>query len=299
MRGQIFTFWRPFVLAAIIGALVLGTSSCNRNMPNGGVPIYLQIDSAKVVLSPGSPLGSSSSSIPGTWVTTGSQNLGPYEMPIDIPVLASGSVPLAISAGIYDNGIVNSPVEYPFYAPDTLTITNAIPGRVYHIKPVYSYYTYVQPALIENFDADNAFSNVTPVTNRADSDVFEGLRSGGIILSPSVDSLTATQIQPVVITTLANQAYLELNYKLPNANVLLDVGVIASLYSNGQVTQTTTYDKVVLTAPVGVWNKVYIDFNAEVGGNPNYSFQLYFTGYHQPYGPQDTVFLDNIKLLYH
>jgi hypothetical protein len=295
MPGSKYTFFKTFLFITVIAGLLFTISSCNP-LPNNGVPIYLQIDSPKVVVT-NPTLGSSSFSIPGVWATTGSHNLGAYEMPITIPVLAAGGVSFAVSAGIYDNGVVSAPVEYPFYAPDTFTIQNAIPGHVYHHKPTYNYYSYTQYAIVENFDNDNQFTNITPVSNAADSDVYEGLRSGGIVLSSTVDSLTALQTNGVVITTNGRQAYMELNYKLPNVNTLLDVGVIATLYSNGSVTQTTVFDKLILTNPIGVWNKVYIDFNSEIGANPGLTYQIFLTGYHSP-GQQDTVFVDNVKLLY-
>jgi hypothetical protein len=301
MRIHTYTFFRGFVFTTIVAMLVYSISGCTR-LPNNGVPIYLQIDSPKVVSN--AFLGSASSNIPGVWATTGSHNLGAYEMPVNIPILASGSIPIAISAGIYDNGIVNAPVEYPFYIPDTFTIPNAIAGHVYHHKPTYSYFAYTQVALNETFDADNGFTNITPVINRADSNVYEGLRSGGIVLGTSVDSLTAIQSQAVSVITNGRPAYVELNYKLPNANVLCDVGIVASMYSGGQLSEQTVIPKIVLTNPIGVWNKVYLNFSndigtfdTEIGADSTALYQVYFTAYHN-LGQQDTVFLDNIKLLY-
>ena len=287
--GSKITFFRPFVSMVIIAGLIFSISACN-NLPNNGVPIYLHIDSPSVVSN--SYFGSSSFVIPSVWATTGSHNLGAYEMPVDIPILAGGSVSVALSAGISDNGIISAPAMYPFYRPDTFTIPNAIPGHVYHHKPVYNYFSSTQVAFNETFDASNTFTNITPETNT----VFEGFRSGGIVLSSSVDSLTATS-RSYVINTNGRESYLELNYRLNNANVLCDIGVIATLYSGGQITQQNVYDKIVLTSPIGQWNKIYINFDNEIGANPNYNFQVYLTGYHTP-GQNDTVFLDNIKLLY-
>jgi hypothetical protein len=298
MAGSKYTLFKTFLFIAVITGLLFTISSCNP-LPNNGVPIYLQIDSPKVQVPLNSNLGSASYSIPGVSATTGSHNLGAYEMPVNIPVLGGGGISFAVTAGIYDNGVVNAPVKYPFYAPDTFTIQNALPGHVYHHKPTYTYYSYTQTAVMENFDADNQFTNMTQWSNAADSNVYEGLGSGAIILSSTADSLTATQTNGVVITTNGREAYMELNYRLPNVNTLLDVGVIATLPSTGA---TTVFDKLILTNPVGIWNKVYINFNTEIGANPGLSYQIFLTGYHQTNashtGPQDTVFVDNVKLLY-
>ena len=279
---------------AIVGALLCCISSC-RPMPNNGIPVYLHIDSATVVYDP--YFGSASHTIPDVWVTSGATTIGAFQTPVDIPILAGGNVPVAVSAGIYDNGIVNAPVQYQFYAPDTFTIYNAIPGHVYHHKPIYKYYSFTQVALNADFESVNPFTNVSIMTNQADSNVFEGLKSGGIILTSSADSLTALQTVPVVISTNnRQQAYVELNYRMNNPNTFLDVGIIATLYSGGQVAEQTVYDKILLT-PLGYWNKTYLNFNSEIGDNQGYSFQIYLTGYHQQ-GQQDTVFIDNVKLLY-
>jgi hypothetical protein len=294
--------FRFFILTTLI---LFAISGCKR-LPNNGVPIYLQIDSPKVSVPLGSPLGSASSSIPDVWTTTGSQDLGAYEMPVNIPVILSASGLFAMTAGIYDNGIVNAPVKYPFYAPDTFAITNAIPGHLYHHKPVYSYYSYTQVAVNETFDyPDGKFSNVTILNNASDSNVYEGVGSGGIILSPNMDSIIALQTNGVSVITNGREAYMELNYKLPNVNTLLDVGIVGAVISGGQITKQTTFDKIILTNPIGIWNKVYLNFNNEIGtfssdlpAGSTVAFQIYLTGHHQSPGSQDTIFVDNVKLLY-
>jgi hypothetical protein len=285
-----YTLFRSLVFVPALVVLAFSTDSCHKP----GVPIYLHIDSPSVVSV--FAFGSASSNISSVWATSGSSNVGAYEMPVDIPILASGNVPIAISAGIYDNGIVSAPVQYPFYAPDTFTITNAVPGHVYHHRPVYSYYAFTQVALNADFESSNLFTNVTYMTNLTDSNVFQGTKSGGIIVSPAADSITAYQTVPKPINTNGRQAYLELNYRANNPNVFCDVGVIATLFSGGTFTDQQYLPKITLT-PKGYWNKIYLDFNNEIGGNPTYSFQVYFTVYHSQ-GVQDTMFIDNVKLLY-
>lgn len=282
-----YTLFKSLVFVPVLVVLAFSTDSCTKP----GIPIYLHIDSPSVVSV--YPFGSGSSTISSVWATSGSSNVGAYEMPVDIPILSSGNVPIAISAGIYDNGIVSTPVQYPFYAPDTFTIPNAIPGHVYHHHPVYSYYAFTQVALNADFEASgNPFTNVTFMTNLSDGSVFQGTRSGGIIVSDTAASITAYQTLPVAINTNGRQAYVELNYRANNPNVFCEVGVIATLSSAG----TTYLPKITLT-PKGYWNKIYLDFNNEIGGNPTSFFQVYFTVYHSQ-GVQDTMFIDNVKLLY-
>lgn len=268
---------------------------CNKP-PNNGTPFYLYIDSPSVKSV--FPFGSSSSKIPAVWATSGSSNLGAYEMPVSIPILSGGNIPIAVSAGIHDNGQVSIPIEYPFYAPDTFAIPNAIPGHVYHHHPVYTYYSYTQMALNADFEASDPFTNIVRLTSLADSTVFEGTASGGIIIPSSVAHDTAVQTIPIQIdASISQKAYIELNFKINNPSIFCNVNIIASLYSGGNITNQVTYPKFTMP-PNGYWDKVYLNFDNEVGSNPNYYFQVQFIASHTPSGQQDTVYLDNIKLLY-
>ena len=297
MLRSTYFFLKSLTLIAILSGLLLCISSCN-NLPDNGVPIYIAIDSPTVTYN--SAYGSNSFSIPGVWATVGSHNLGAYEMPIKIPVLAGGDALFALSAGIYDNGIVNAPAPYPFYNPDTFTIHNPVPGHIYHHKPIYSYVVGTQFALNEGFDNTNYFNNVTIMRNTVDSSVYQGLGSGGIIIPPTTDSTLAFQTIPIAINTNGRQAYVELNYKINNLDVFCDVGIIATLYSGGSITDQEYLGKIVLAlnpARQPSWRKVYIDFNNEIGSRSNYYFQVYFLAKHTQ-GRADTMFVDNVKLLY-
>ena len=290
-----YIYFRSLVFAAMLAVLSCCISGCN-NLPNNGVPVYLHIDSPTVIYS--YPFGSTSNSISGVWASAGSHRLGAYEMPVDIPILAGGNIYIAVSAGIYDNGIVNAPAQYPFYKPDTFTITNAIAGHVYHHKPVYSYFASTQYAIVEGFDADNQFANVTPIAG-PDSMVYEGLRSGGIILPPTTDSVSAYMTSPgIQINTNGREAYLELNYKMNNPNVFCEVGIMATQYSSGAISDRQYFPKVELFPTKPYWNKIYINFSNEIGGLRNYYFQIYFIANHTPNVGTDTMFIDNVKLLY-
>jgi hypothetical protein len=295
MRKYVYPCIVSALIVSLFGLLLFGSGSCNK-APNNGVPIYLHIDSATVLYNP--TFGSSSHFIPDVWVSSGSAQIGAFQTPVDVPILASGNVPIALSGGIYEDGTVNLPTQYEFYAPDTFTIYNAIPGHVYHHKPVYYYYSFTKVALNADFESGNPFTNVTTVSNTADSNVYEGLRSGAIILSSTADSIAAYLTVPIQITTNGrNQSYMEMNYKLSSGNVGCDIGLTANLISGGQVTQQNVDDLYFLSNPIGVWNKIYFNLDNFVGTSSGDYFQIYMTAYHAP-GQQDTVFIDNVKLLY-
>ena len=267
-------------------------------MPNNGIPIYLHIDSPTVTAN--NYFGSNSSHITDVWATTGSHNLCAYEMPADIPILVQGNAPIAVSAGIWDDGIVSIPVQYPFYRPDTFTIPDAIPGHVYHHKPVYSYFDNTKIAFpVQDFEATgNLFTNLVTVSGG-----FESSRCAALIVAASDSFKRAEQAIPIQINSNGRPAYIELNYRMNNLNMLLEVGITGKVWSFGQFVNPTDYPASVLLKGNGAWVKTYLNFNNAVGVNSansqnadNY-IQVYFRAYHNG-GQQDTVFLDNIKLLY-
>ena len=277
--------------------LVLLSPGCS-NMPNGGVPIYIRIDSPTVVID-NARFGSGSFRIPDVWAESGSQNLGAYEMPVSIPVLAGGNVPILISGGIYDNGIINTRVSYPFYKPDTFTIPNAIPGHVYHHKPVYHYFASTQVALNSTFEGNNDFdSKMTLISNAHIA--FEGARCGAIIMHPADSTITTIQSQPMAINTQGGAAYIELNYR--NPAIYFDVYLRATNYDNfGNVISQTDYPKLTIGLHPE-WSKTYLNFSNEAGYNPGADFQIIFVTYRLPTinttNTTDSVLLDNIKFLY-
>ena len=274
-------------------ALIMILSSGCNPMPNGGVPIYLRIDSPTVVIDD-SRFGSASFKIPDVWAETGNHNLGAYEMPVSIPVLASGDVPMLISGGIFDNGIFGTRVSYPFYRPDTFTISNAIPGHVYHHKPVYHYLDATLVGLNADFEYSNPFDS--KMTNISSANIaYEGARCGGIIMSPADTLVSSIQTLPMTIQTNGREAYIELNYK--NPGIYFDVFLRAKHYDNlNSLISSTDYPKTTFKPSVS-WNKTYLNFNNEAGVHQGDDFQIIFVAYRLA-GTTDTLLVDNVKFLY-
>jgi len=297
-----YTLLRALVFVPVLFVLALSTDSCNKP----GIPIYIQIDSPTVTYN--SYFGANTFAIPDVWATSGAANLGAYQMPVDIPILASGNVPIAISAGIYDNGIVSAPVQYPFYAPDTFTIHNAIPGHVYHHHPVYYYYAYTQVALNASFEGTNPFTNVTILPVGVGNNPALGIHCGGIILGPNVDSVVALESTPVPIVTNGRQAYLEFDFLANNPNVFCDVGINGTITTIGGTVTSTGQDDIKVVTAQGIWVKQYFDCSNWIGtfasgtgtgSDSTATFQVYFNVNHLTgTGVQDTFFIDNVKLLY-
>ncbi|MBS1617606.1 MAG: hypothetical protein JST76_03760 [Bacteroidetes bacterium] len=274
------------LLISICGiAATLLISECNR-MPTGGIPIYVKIDSASVA-SDGGLYGSSSCRLADVWVTNANTDLGAYEMPTLFPVLASGDVRMLVSGGIYDNGIISSRAEYPFYKPDTFTIYGAVAGQTYTHNPQYHYFEQTKFAIKQDFEQATGFDNMT-ITN----DGYEG--KGGVISMGLSDTVTLSfQTDTPVINTNGRQAYVEMNYHMSDSvSMRCKVGV-AAINSAG----ITTYYTLSDLNPTGHWKKIYFNFSQWIGQNAGSKFQVYFS-VSKDVGHSGSMYVDNVKLLY-
>jgi hypothetical protein len=278
-------------LACMALLLLLFAPGCTK-IPNGGVPIYVQIDSPSVAYD-GGAFGSASFRIPDVWAETGATNLGAYEMPVRIPVLAQGTVPMLVSAGIYDNGIVSQRASYPFYRPDTFTIQNAVPGQVYVHHPVYHYFANTQHGILQNFNNSTGFDYMTLGNEDADSLSGQPWHCGQIAMGVNDTTTLALQHSGDIITSNGRQAYVELNFKKSNTNELMpiDVGLLVTDPVG------TNYYTLITLIPQTYWKKTYLNFSNTVGNNAGASFQIYFAVYKNA-GTTGTVYVDNVKMLY-
>lgn len=277
----------PFlILLLLLGALV--TLDACKKMPNGGIPIYLQVDSPSVIVT--ATEGTPSQKVSDVWATTGATTLGAFEMPVKIPVLAEGDVPFLLSAGIKDNGIANTRVIYPFYQPDTFTIANAERGKTYIHHPVFRYKPNVAFALNADFEAGNGFTGISRVAKGTDSSAYDGDFGGVISLGVSDTFKAAFYTAGFTIPYTGREVYVEMNYK---CDVPFTVGM-----SGITGTTQTNYPKIVLGAK-SYWNKIYINFNTEVGTANADKYSLYFQ-VAKPAGQSTaTIHLDNLKVVHY
>lgn len=256
-------------------------------MPNGGIPVYLEIDSVGFITNYATQ-GTASHKITDVWVTVNGKNIGTFQIPAKIPVLQSGDLHVEISAGIKDNGISNTRAEYPFYGLDTFTIVSPVAGSTHKLTPVFQYITGTKFALIEDFDNSNSFTGLTLNTTNIDSGVFEGNRSGQIYLGPTDTSAFVYHTSGFPITGAGRDIYVELNYKCDG---YFECGMLS--YKNGVVSDLY---KITFN-PKTTWNKTYLNFGNEVGATQGDMYRLYFKVSKVADGSTVKVLLDNIKVV--
>jgi hypothetical protein len=190
--------------------LLLLFQDCKK-MPNGGVPIYLEIDT--VLVSSTLDQGSASHKITDVWVTANGENRGVYPLPAKIPILASGDVRFIVSAGIRDNGISSTRAEYAFYNVDEFVLNGTESGKTYTRNSVFTYLSGAKFAFKESFEGGNAFENLTRITSNVDANVYEGAAAGKMSLGPNDTAVVAYNTNGFPITGAGKEVYLELDYK--------------------------------------------------------------------------------------
>ena len=133
--------WSLFVLSAVVGLF----SSCDKDM---SYPVYLQVDSALVTTNYPTQ-GTASSYVSDVWVTVNGKNMGTYEIPAIIPVIASGPANVQLEAGIKMNGVAVKRPYYPFYTADVRQM-QLESKKTYTLTPSFTY----EPRTIFEFKED-------------------------------------------------------------------------------------------------------------------------------------------------
>jgi hypothetical protein len=265
--------------------LLLLFQDCKK-MPNGGVPIYLEIDT--VLVSSTLDQGSASHKITDVWVTANGENRGVYPLPAKIPILASGDVRFIVSAGIRDNGISSTRAEYAFYNVDEFVLNGTESGKTYTRNSVFTYLSGAKFAFKESFEGGNAFENLTRITSNVDANVYEGAAAGKMSLGPNDTAVVAYNTNGFPITGAGKEVYLELDYK---SDAFFEVGLITT---KGGV--LGNYYKMTI-APKSEWNKIYINLSNEAGTIVADEYRLYFKIAKLADGTTATTYIDNIKVV--
>jgi hypothetical protein len=282
---KIFT---RFVYLLLTGCLFSCVFSCNIINPSEGIPSYLQVDTFTFSVVPGQ--GTSSNKITDVWVFDENTLLGAYEIPKTFPVPDTGLTTMILSAGIWDNGISETRLPYPFYFPDTLTF-DLKSGKILPVTPHFIYRPDTKFYFIEDFEAGNLFSQLDGDTNMIRitdaSEVFEGIGSGAIYLDSdhtfyqgrSASSYSFPAGQPV---------YLELNYKCDQP---FQVGLF------GTVSALSIFDYKWTINKKENWNKIYLDMGSDVNSLGATDYQILIKAVFDSTNTNSHIYLDNIKLV--
>ena len=271
-------------------------AACNRDMQ---VPAYLYVDRTLLTTNDAEQ-GTASANISDVWVTVDGKNLGVYELPALVPVLASGTTKVQLQAGIKKNGVSSIRPVYPFYSPYTC-YTEFKEGCCDTLYPTFSYQPSVKFVFKEDFeDAGVKFSPVDSsigMSKTSDKQLVFSYPgevnhfSGCIAMKPE-----QTYFEVITSVSFKKQltyAFLEMDY-----NVTVDYEVGIYYQYNGRNIQTPICG-VYRTGTLGKsqWKKIYINLTEAVNSNMNASqYKVYLKAVKTP--ADSALFLfDNIKIV--
>ena len=270
------------------------------------IPGFVYIESADLVTIPESE-GANTDGIIDVHAFANGQFLGAYELPAQIPVYASGTVNLTLSAGIKNNGLTSNRIIYPFYANTYLDV-GIIPGVSVPVTAdsmvTFQYFHGEdgQPDplrfQIEDFEwpgnvwIPSGEDSVGVINTTDPAFVRTGLGGGKVLLDEERSFLTVySSLESWDLSTIppAGVVYLEIDFK---GDVPMEIGVrtVGALPRNIFALGLN---------PTPDWTKIYVSLSDEIHGAYSTSqFQIYLYAEKPSTLSQATIALDNIKVIY-
>ncbi len=286
-------------------------ASCDNNSIEK--PAYLKIEELSMSPSPNSSYGNSSSKISSVWIKVNNDNLGAFELPVEIPVLIDndGSYNLKLEPGIDINGVSTFRGIYPFYQPIELSI-DLEKGKTLDVtdgsNKIVSYdFNAPQGDLqIESLETFESGGRKLGTTNQSDTNWIltsnpdikfpppqgeENIYSGMAILDTGICKFEVSSIDNFALPKGGENVYVEFDYHITNP---LTIGVIA--INPGQIIQMPT----ATFLPNSEWSHGYVNLVTEVSGSPQANaFKIFMGSAKLNNGKLDTILIDNVRLLYY
>jgi hypothetical protein len=261
------------------------------------IPAYIKINHFDMVQNPSVPNsteGELTQNITNVLVYVNGNNLGYYELPITIPVLAEGGTDIKLYPAVEQNGIGGTIIDYPFYKPFDTTL-NLIPEADYELFPTTMYHDNVVTWIMDFEGANSLNSEPNSVVDMVKitdpMHVQYGSGCGHVHLVGS-DSLWNARTNSYA--GASGKVWVEMDYKTTNS--ILNTFIAG--FSAGQ----DEYPYLFITPQASgseYWKKIYIDFTENVTAinSANY-YEAGFTAILDENLTSSDVYLDNIKIIY-
>ncbi|MBT6688033.1 MAG: hypothetical protein HOB05_17070 [Bacteroidetes bacterium] len=273
--------------------VVFFTVSCELINPAEEIPSYIYVD--EFTLSTNLlEEGENTHNINDVWIYIEGEFIGIFELPAEIPVLASGENEILLYPGIKVNGIAASRDKYPFYSNYTTSETLSpyeSDEDILKLSPNVQYLSETVFEWIENFEdagltLDTTYNSTTKIQIKNES----GNNFGFISLDDSHIDFECISNDAFVLPQNNTPVYLELDYK---NNLNFQIGLIISNPSS------TDIQPVISLNPIENWNKIYIDLTYFVVQNINASSFIIFIAASKT-DEIDTaeIYIDNLKLIH-
>lgn len=294
---------KRILLLAFMFALAF--CSCKEKDPMEGVPAYIRVDEAVIdIVDPSQ--GTATHNICDCWLAVGETSvstIGIFEIPFEVPVLASGKVSIDIEPGIKNSGRDAERIVYSMLTNYTID-TVLTPNTTMKLTPHYSYRQGVNFVLMENFD------HIGSKFEKADSSKYgfelsqdestEGYAMKVEIPKDDYSGYFECRTSDVYALSGNDQTFLEVSYKSNDAFCFGMFDVVETA-----TTTTGVRKNIYVFYPTnGEWHRVYINLNTALQNSSSNC------GQHQPFfsairndtiSPVDEnteIYIDNVKLLH-
>lgn len=240
-----------------------------------------------------------SHNFPDAWVIVNGKDLGTWELPCKIPVLADEAVSVKIYPGIKMNGVSTMRPRYPFAdaIEQNITLKHSEITKVSDIP--FKYYSTTQFKVIENFERDyNGYFSSEDSNGVNFEHIYDDHnptnRIGRISLEDSNTDFNV--ISSTMKFNTVEYVFLEMDYRCDVENAQIYAGVLI----NKPTSALTTDEPLVVVNASPKWKKIYINLTQAVLRNHTSNavgYKVYLSGGRSDSTPVHYYF-DNIKVIY-
>ncbi len=271
-------------------SLALCGVGCNIINPAEGIPTYVQVDSFQFLNTRTDNTGGTTHKIRSVFALYNGKNIGGFDLPAKIPVLATGAGELLLFPAVDNSGLFSYQLQYAHYTPFKTTLT-ATPGKTIAITPTTGYTESSKFYYVEDFENSNDFVSLSgaPVENTTDpAEVLDGHRSGKFRVDSSGLTTTVTTNRKFVYVNTNSEPALEMDYK---STARLRVGIYAENYTQ------PNYFLTLYPSPQR--NKIYIPLQQAISklGNSAANFHLAFQIFPADGATSGYVIVDDVKVV--
>jgi hypothetical protein len=276
------------------------------------IPAYIYVEKV-IITTKLNEEGTASAKIPNIYVSVNGTEIGTYQLPALIPVIASGKTNLTIMPGIKLNGLSAQRPPYPVFKPYTINLT-LTKEKIDTLIPSFTYQNNVQFLLMEDFESAglkfSPDSGSAPLEKTQDTFLLfrhanEVNRFSGIITLPYADTLPFFEIKttsPLYFTYPGDFYYfVEINY-------CFSQNVEIGLYCHSADQTPRQVPIVIVKGQENLqwekeppWEKIYVNLTDEISAAYSQTQMTHFDIYMKssvPVGKTARYLFDNIKIVY-
>lgn len=290
----------------LIGCLGLLMWGCNRIDPEEPLPIYVALENPRVLIDEASGRYSDLG-VRDAWVFQREEQIGVFRMPAVIPVLPrEGIDSLRIGGGVFETGLSQSRLEYPFWDDDAVSIAGVEPLDTITFSPTFRYFerdTSIIYAFEEYFEgasvglASQQFTDAYTLLRTSVEAAYTGSFGGRVRFSNNQYLFEATTNLLRLPQSGNNDIWLEVTYQNDIPFTVELVGL-----APGSLIEESLPTNIVFASP-DEWNTVYVHLNQLARSMPQGSvFKVLFRASSfqegQQQGREGYLWLDHIRLIH-